>query len=161
MVNELIDRSRTLTFDLHPAMLDHLGLVPTLRQYAEQFARRANLEVTISDDGAVQPLAPPLANYLFRSVKELLSNAARHGKARQIVVSVYWAVSSLRIIIDDDGDGFDSSALFASQTGKGLGLVGIRERLLSLGGKLWLESTVGQGTRVGLELPTGSMERSA
>ena len=158
MVDDLILRSRTLTFDLHPAMLDHLGLVPTLHRYADQFGRQANLEVIVSEDGPPQPLAAPIANYLFRSVKELLSNAARHGHARQIVAAVHWSTGNVRIVVDDDGSGFDADAAFAPGVSKGLGLAGLRERLLSLGGNLRVESTAGQGTRVAVELPLSQQE---
>jgi signal transduction histidine kinase len=161
MVNDLIDRSRTLTFDLHPAMLDHLGLVPTLHRYAEQFARRANVDVTVSEDGPSRPLPATIANYLFRSAKELLNNAAKHGHARQIVVAVHWGTEQVRIVIDDDGAGFDAGETLAPGVQKGLGLAGIRERLLSLGGNLRLESASGQGTRVVLDVPLPSRESSS
>ena len=158
MVNDLIDRSRTLTFDLHPAMLDHLGLAPTLRRFADQFGRQANVEVIVSEDGTPRKLPSPIANYLFRSLKELFSNAARHGHAKQIVAAVHWTDRHVRIVVDDDGGGFDASEVFAAGADKGLGLAGMRERLLSLGGSLRLESTAGQGTRVVLELPQAAQE---
>jgi signal transduction histidine kinase len=158
MVNELIQRARTLTFDLHPAMLDHLGFVPTLRQFGEQFGRQADLEVTVNEEGTPKPLPGVMANYLFRSIKELLNNAAKHGHARQIVASMYWSADRLRIVIDDDGSGFDPSVVFAPNVTKGLGLAAIHERLLSMGGSLRLESNVGTGTRVVLEVPLAGQE---
>ncbi|MDB5299239.1 MAG: hypothetical protein JWO87_902 [Phycisphaerales bacterium] len=161
MVNDLIDRTRTLTFDLHPAMLDHLGLVPTLRRHAEQFAKQTGVEVTVSEDGAPPKLATTTANYLFRSIKELLNNAVKHGQAKQIVAAVHWTPAYVRIVIDDDGAGFDSAAAFTPGHNKGIGLAGIRERLLSLGGSIRLESSAGSGTRVVLELPLTNRETSA
>jgi signal transduction histidine kinase len=161
IVNDLIDRTRTLTFDLHPAMLDHLGLVPTLRRHAEQFARQTNVEVTVSEDGMPPKLATTTANYLFRSIKELLNNAVKHGQAKQIVAAVHWTPAHARIVIDDDGAGFDTASAFAPGPHKGIGLPGIRERLLSLGGSIRLESSAGGGTRVVLELPLANRETSA
>lgn len=161
MVNELIQRARTLTFDLHPAMLDHLGFVPTLRQYGEQFGRQADIEVTVNEEGSSRPLPSVMANYLFRSIKELLNNAAKHGNAKQIVASIYWSADRLRIVIDDDGSGFDPAAVFAPNVSKGLGLAGIHERVLSMGGSLRLESSVGSGTRVVLEVPLPAQEVTA
>ncbi|HET6247238.1 MAG TPA: sensor histidine kinase, partial [Tepidisphaeraceae bacterium] len=158
MVNDLIDRSRTLTFDLHPAMLDHLGLVPTLRRYGDHFARQANVEVIVSEDGTPRKLPSPIANYLFRSIKELFGNAARHGQAKQIVAAVHWTDDQVRIVVDDDGGGFDARNVFEPGADKGLGLAGMRERLISLGGNLRLESTAGQGTRVVLEIPQVTQE---
>jgi signal transduction histidine kinase len=160
LVDDLIDRTRTLTFDLHPAMLDHLGLVPTLRRYAEQFSPRANVEVLVSEDGDPRRLPGPIANYLFRSAKELFNNAAKHGHARQIVAVVHWSARHVRIVIDDDGGGFDAAEAFNPGSAKGLGLAGMRERLLSLGGGIRLESTAGQGTRVVVELPLADQEIS-
>lgn len=158
MVNELIQRARTLTFDLHPAMLDHLGFVPTLRHYAGQFGRQADIEVTVNEEGASTPLPGMMANYLFRSLKELLNNAAKHGNAKQIVASIYWSAERLRVVIDDDGSGFDPTLVFAPHVTKGLGLAGIHERLLSMGGSLRLESNAGTGTRVVLEVPLAGQE---
>ena len=157
MVNDLIQRSRTLTFDLHPTMLDHLGLVPTLQRYGQQFGQQAQVEVTVSEVGTRSPLPPAVANYLFRAVRELLSNAARHGGARQVVLAAHWMTDAdgclLRIVVDDDGRGFDADAVWAAESPRGLGLPGMRERLLSLGGALRIESTPGNGTRAVIEVP--------
>jgi signal transduction histidine kinase len=152
MVDDLIDQTRTLTFDLHPAMLDDLGLAPTLNWFAEQFHRRTQVEVTISEVGERRPLPQALANYIFRSVKELINNAAKHGKAQEVVVAIHWRLDRLRIVVDDDGGGFDSASALAPQTRRGLGLAGIQERLASLNGNIHIESAVGHGTRVILEV---------
>jgi signal transduction histidine kinase len=161
MVDNLIHKSRTLTFDLHPVMLDHLGLVPTLRQFGEDFARQTNIELTINEEGAQRPLDRVVARHLFRSLKELIGNAVRHGPAGQIVVSVYWMPDSLRLIVDDDGRGFDSTQALAPKAHKGLGLPSINERLRSLGGSMEIESNTQTGTRVVLELPLVARENTA
>jgi signal transduction histidine kinase len=153
VVDELIRKSRTLMFDLHPAMLGHLGLGPTLRRFGEEFANQVHAEIIINEEGASRPLDQIVAGHLFRSTKELMSNAARHGHAKQMVVSVYWMSQSLRLVVDDDGGGFDSRGIFSPHASKGLGLPSIHERLLSLGGKMGIESTVGIGTRVVMEVP--------
>jgi signal transduction histidine kinase len=157
-VNELIQWTRTLTLDLHPAMLDHLGLVPTLRDFAAEFGRQSNIEILINQEGPPHSLSAVAANYLFRSVKELINNAARHGHARQIVVSVYWTPASLRILVDDDGGGFNAADALTPRATHGLGLPGIHERLLSLGGSLRMESSAGKGTRAVLEAPLPGKE---
>jgi signal transduction histidine kinase len=153
VVDDLIRKSRTLMFDLHPAMLDHLGLVPTVRRFGEEFGNQVKAEITVNEEGSSQPLNGIVVRHLFRSIKELISNAARHGGARQIVVSVFWMPQSLRLVVDDDGRGFDSTRIFTPHESKGLGLPSIHERLLSLGGKMGIESTVGVGTRVVMEMP--------
>ena len=155
IVNDLIEQSRTLTFELHPAVLDHFGVAEALRRYAEQFSRQTSVELTINEQGTPRPLAGAIPNYVFRSVKELIHNAARHGHAKEIVVSLYWIPSWLRVLIDDDGSGFDSTQAFSVTVKKGLGLAGINERMRSLGGSLRLESSAGSGTRAVMEIPTG------
>jgi signal transduction histidine kinase len=153
VVNDLIRQTQELTFDLHPAMLEDLGLVPTLRQFADEFHRRTLAEVIVSEAGGPVKLASPLASYLFRSIKELVSNSVRHGNAREILVAVHWLDAGVRIVVDDDGGGFDTRATVGANGRRGLGLAGISERLSSLGGMLRLESQPGQGARVIMEAP--------
>ena len=153
MVDQLIQQTRTLTFELHPAMLDDLGLVATLKGYSREFEQRTGTEVTISEVGAPQALPSSLNHYLFRSTKELWNNAVKHGRAREIIAAVHWEPAGLRIVIDDDGSGFNSAEALSPQSRRGLGLPGIVERMSTLGGKMQLDSRIGQGTRVILEIP--------
>ena len=153
MVDSLIQQTRSLTFDLHPAMLDDLGLVATLRGYARDFGQRVAIDVTVTEHGANRSLPTTMAHYLFRAVKELLNNAARHGKAKEIVIAVHWEATRIRVVIDDDGCGFEPLLLPRRAGPRGLGLPGIGERLQSLGGAVNIESSPGQGTRVILEAP--------
>jgi signal transduction histidine kinase len=153
VVDEVMQRSRALTFDLHPVSLERLGLVPALRRFGDRFHQQTGIEVTINEEGTARNLPTPAANYLFRSVKELMNNAARHGHAKQVVASIFWLPTNLRIVVDDDGSGFDISKAFAPELHSGLGLAAIYERMLSLGGTLRLETQPGSGTRVVMELP--------
>jgi signal transduction histidine kinase len=153
MVDQLIQQTRTLTFELHPAMLDDLGLVATLRRYAHEFEQRTGTEVTISEVGAPQALPSSLNHYLFRATKELFSNAVKHGRAKEIIVAMHWETSGLRLVVDDDGSGFDAAAALAPQQRRGLGLPGIRERLSTIGGSMRVDSQPGQGSRIILEVP--------
>jgi len=152
LLDEVIRRTRSLTFDLHPAMLDDLGLVPTLQWYGERFTAQAKVQTTVSETGEPQPLPPAVANYLFRAVKELMANAAKHARPGELVVAAHWRADGLRIVVDDDGAGFDPRAA-ASLASPGLGLPGIRERIGALGGRFTVESAAGAGTRAILEVP--------
>jgi PAS domain S-box-containing protein len=158
LLDDLIEQTRSLTFDLYPAMLDDLGLLPTLRWFGEQFRARTGIGVTVTDNGRVPPLPTAVANYLFRAVKELLANAAKHGQAREALVAVHGREDGLRIVVADDGCGFEPTAALAPGRRRGLGLAGIRERVVSLGGRFFVESCPGQGTEVILEVP---LERQA
>jgi signal transduction histidine kinase len=152
MIDDIVKQVRTFTFRIHPAMLEDLGLMPTLHWYAEQFEAHAGTQVTVSESGERQVLPPALATYLFRAIKELVNNAAKHGRAKEIVIAVHWRIGSLRVVIDDDGSGFDTAEALAPQNRRGLGLAGIRERLLTLDGRLTVESKPGEGTRVIVEI---------
>lgn len=153
MVNELIHQTRDLTFNLHPTMLDDLGLVPTLKGFADEFHRRTMATLVVNELGDHRNLPSPLASYLFRAIKELVNNAVKHGKAREIIVTIHWLESEMRIVVDDDGGGFDTEQAMVPGVRRGLGLAGIDERLTSLGGRLRLESESGQGARAILEVP--------
>jgi signal transduction histidine kinase len=153
VLDDLIRQTREMTFELHPSMLDHFGLVPTLQRFAEDFQRRTLAEVIITETGERVPLANSLASYLFRAIKEVVNNAVKHGNAKEIIVSVHWENGQMRCVVDDDGKGFDPVRALAPQARRGLGLAGIDERLTSLGGKLSVESQPGNGARMILEVP--------
>ncbi len=152
MVDDLIRQTRTLIFDLHPPMLEDLGLVPTLQRIGDELSAQTGIHVIVSESGDPQKLPTPLLNYLFRAVKELLNNAAKHGGARDIVAAVYWRPDSIRIVIDDDGRGFDPSEALAPKSRRGLGLPGISQRIATLGGEMQIESEPGQGSRIILQI---------
>jgi signal transduction histidine kinase len=156
VIGDLIAQTREMTFDLHPSMLDHFGLVPTLQQFAEDFQRRTLAEVSVSESGDRSVLPVTMASYLFRAIKELVNNSVKHGNAREIYVALWWEKKHLRCVVDDDGRGFDPAKALAPQARRGLGLAGIDERLTSLGGKLSVESEIGNGARIILEVPLPS-----
>ncbi len=159
MVDDLIRQTRTMMFDLHPPMLEDLGLVPTLQRIGDQMEAQTGIHFTISESGDPQKLPTPLLNYLFRAIKELLNNAAKHGGAREIVAAVYWRHDSIRVVIDDDGRGFDSKEALAPKSRRGLGLPGISQRMASLGGEMQIESEPGQGTRIILQISLQPQEQ--
>jgi signal transduction histidine kinase len=179
LIDDIVKQVRTFTFKIHPAMLEDLGLVPTLQWYAEQFEAHSGTQVTVSESGERQPVPAALATYLFRAIKELLNNAAKHGRAKEVIIAVHWRPGSvakspgegsgglanggIRIVLDDDGCGFNPLQALAPETRQGLGLAGIRERLLTLGGHLAVESETGEGARVIVEvaLPTLKPEEVA
>jgi signal transduction histidine kinase len=154
IVDRVIQQTRGLTRDLYPAMLDDFGLVSALRSHAAQFSERTGIQVSVSEAEVPPSLPTPLANFLYRAVKELINNAAKHGPARQIVVHLRGRDGVLRVIIDDDGRGFSPPPMVRdTQPQTGLGLAWIGERLHALGGKLLLESVPGSGARVILDVP--------
>ena len=157
LIENMIQQTRTMTFELYPAMLEDLGLLPTVRRYGEQMHERAGIQLTINEIGTGRRIPAPIANYLFRSIKELINNAWKHGRAEEVLITVHWRGDTergeVRVVVDDDGCGFDAEAA-AAKAARGLGLASIKERVASLGGKVGIESSAGKGTRVIVELPT-------
>ncbi len=152
-VDDLIRQTREMTFDLHPSMLDHFGLVPTLQKFAQDISRRTHADVTSTEGGDRCDLPNSLASYLFRALKELVNNAIRHGNAQEVIISFHWEAANLRMVVDDDGCGFDPAKAAEPHARRGLGLRGIDERLTSFGGQMKVESQPGSGARIILEVP--------
>lgn len=136
---------RNFIFELRPMMLDDLGLVPTLRRYADAFREQTSIEVTITVTGNERRLQPYLEVMLFRAIQELLGNSARHGQATQVKVLIDLGEDRIRVSIDDNGKGFDPDSALQNNS---LGLKLIRERAEMLGGNFEIDSSPGKGARV-------------
>ena len=145
---------RSLTFELSPPVLYELGLEPALQYLAEQMEREHGVPVQYRDDGLEKPLRDDLRVTLYRSVRELLVNAVKHARASQLKVSVSRLGDRIRILVEDDGVGFDSGILeVRSPAGGGFGLFSIRERLSCVEGRMEIDSRAGSGARITLTVP--------
>ena len=153
LLDALIQQTRTLTFELYPSMLDDLGLVATLRRYAEQFESQTTVRILITESDTPQTLPSSINAFLFRSVKELITNAVKHGKAREILIQIRWRKQGVRVVIDDDGAGFNPEWALHPENRKGIGLAAITERLRFFGGTLRIESSNQQGSRALIDFP--------
>lgn len=144
---------RNFIFELRPMMLDDLGLVPTLRKYAEAFKEQTGLDVSLTVTGNERRLEPYLEVMLFRATQELLGNAARHSQASTIKMQADIGNEMARISVEDNGKGFDAEAAKESSS---LGLKLIRERTDMLGGGFEVDSAPGKGTRISFYVPLSS-----
>jgi signal transduction histidine kinase len=151
--NDALTELRRIIADLRPPQLDDFGLAPALRWYVGTFQERhPGLTVQLRLPRTMPRLAQEVETLLFRIVQEGLTNVAKHAVALSVVVDVQTCEDSLCIEIEDDGRGFDVDAVWANaQTG--WGLLGIRERTQLLGGTVTIESEIGQGTRVRVQIP--------
>jgi len=143
---------RQLSHELRPTILDDWGLLPALKFLAEGVTARTGLFIKVEGESAPS-LSPLLATTLYRIVQEALTNVTRHAKATQVKVTLQHELQTLRCSIKDNGIGFDVSSLSARTGERGLGLIGIRERLNSVGGSPSLVSTPGQGTELVITIP--------
>lgn len=141
---------RNFIFELRPMMLDDLGLVPTVRRYADAFKEQTSLDVNVTITGNERRLEPYLEVMMFRALQELLGNAARHSQATQVKVMLDMGEDRVRVSVDDNGRGFDPEII---QQGNSLGLKLIRERAEMLGGNFDVDSSVGRGTRITFAVP--------
>lgn len=144
---------RNFIFELRPMMLDDLGLVPTIRKYVDAFKEQTGLEVNLNVTGSDRRLEPYLEVMLFRAVQELLGNAARHSQASLVKMQVDMGSHAVRVVVDDNGKGFDTDSL---KDAASLGLKLIRDRAEMLGGKFEMDSTAGKGTRISFSVPVAA-----
>ncbi len=154
IIKHLIEKTRSLSFELSSPLLYELGLEAALQQLAEQITGRGNIRCQFVSDGHPKPLDGDIRILLFQTVRELLVNVTKHARARQASVSIRQYDDSIRITVEDDGVGFDTSKIGTDmKQAKGFGLFGIRERLRYIGGQIEVESERGHGTRVALDVP--------
>ena len=154
LADRTLEQVRELSLDLRPSMLDDLGLVPTLRWYVNRYAKRLNIEVEFEVIGLEERLSAEVETVLYRAVQEALTNAARHAQASRVRIQLERKESTVAAFIEDDGQGFDREGVAGHEASeRGVGLLGMRERVASLEGRLRVQSRPGQGTRLSLEIP--------
>lgn len=141
---------RNFIFELRPMMLDDLGLVPTIRRYAETFKEQTGMDLTVTVTGSERRMEPYLEVLLFRAMQELLGNAARYSQAGLVKIQVDMGDSVVKLSVDDNGKGFDPESIGKEGS---LGLKLIRERVELLGGAFEVDSAPGKGTRITLSVP--------
>jgi signal transduction histidine kinase len=153
LVEQTTERIRDVMMDLRPPMLDDYGLVSALRWYGEQIAHRMKIELIVEGEEPEPRLSPAVENALFRIAQEALTNVSKHAKATQAKVSVALTPDALRLIIADNGIGFDLQDMDGAAKDQGWGLLNISERAEAVGGYCRIESKSDQGTRIFVEVP--------
>ncbi|HMB25178.1 MAG TPA: ATP-binding protein, partial [Anaerolineales bacterium] len=148
-ISAISENLHNVAMALRPASLDHLGLVPALRQYVESVGERYKLKASFTAGHFQGRLPANMETELYRIVQEALTNVARHAHASQVDVIITTRDCKLIVMVEDDGKGFDPEKV--PDTGH-LGLFGMRERAEMIGGKLVIESKPGQGTTVMVEV---------
>jgi len=145
---ETLEIIRRLSMLLRPSMLDDLGLSAALGWYTKQFSASTAIRVSLNDDGSADLLPDAEKTSLYRIVQEALTNCARHSEARSILIQLASEEKRYIVRIEDDGKGFTPA-----RSARGLGLIGIEERVAEMGGILELDSKPGAGTRIFIYIP--------
>jgi len=145
---------RNMALLLRPSMLDDLGLIPALRWQAREVSKRTSMEVSVAAELTTDDLPDEYKTCIYRVVQEALHNCSGHAHATRVQIRVQQQPNRLALSIQDDGQGFDV------RQNKGLGLLGIEERVARLGGKCEIHSAPGSGAIVAIELPFSDGEGS-
>ena len=153
---------RRLMADLRPSLLDTLGLVPAIRQYADAILRPVGINVSVETKGVERRLPSEVETELFRVAQGAIGNIIQHSKAKNAAIVVEYLDDELLMRISDDGQGFDVSKITdIEESGRGRGLFSMRERVMLLGGKGWVESQPGRGTIVWARVPLSERAEDA
>ncbi len=154
-LDETIESVREMTFDLSSPALYRFGLEAALKELLkDKLKTEYGIRCTFHDDGLAKPLAEDVRILLFQSVRELLVNIIKHARARQVTLDIGRVNHSIRIVVADDGVGFDVAGVLAVPPGRqGFGLFNIRERMDFIGGTLRIDSQPGHGSRFALLAP--------
>jgi signal transduction histidine kinase len=137
---------RWLSHDLHPAMLQLLGLAAALKMHCTEVEQRQDVQVQVAADGYFGDIRPDVALCLFRIAQESLRNAVNHGDAKRLTVSLTRSGDHIELVVADDGSGFDVEAV--RRASSGLGLVSMEERAHAVGADVQIVSGVRQGTTI-------------
>jgi signal transduction histidine kinase len=152
LVEQTAERIRDVMARLRPSVLDDYGLVAALHWYGEQFARRTGIAIAVEGEEPVPRLAPYVESALFRITQEALTNVAKHAQATNVMVTVQVQGEILRLVITDDGIGFDPAPMIEPGGGHGWGLLTMAERAEAVGGCCRIQSVPGQGAQVIVEV---------
>lgn len=152
LVEQTTEHIRDVMADLRPLVLDDYGLVAGLHWCGEQFARRTGIAVAVEGEELVPRLAARVESALFRITQEALTNVAKHAQASNVMVTLQVQGEILRLVITDDGIGFDPAHLTEPGGGHGWGLLTMTERAEAVGGRCQIESVPGHGVQVIVEV---------
>lgn len=147
LADSSINSIRNIALLLRPSMLDDLGLIAALEWQAREVSRRTGIKVEVTDENVPESLPDAVRTCVYRVVQEALSNISSHSGAKKAVVTARKTGGTLVLTIEDDGSGFDPART------RGLGLLGMEERVKGLGGRMETQSAPGKGTTLRVTLP--------
>ena len=150
----ILDEINNLIYELRPTLLDDLGLIAATRWLVDNNLRAEGVRVNFNTVGRQRRLPPQVETTLFRVMQEAISNIVKHAHAKNASVSLHFKSSVVRVHVRDDGRGFDvEEAVSSKDRPRGLGLVGMKERVELVNGTLNIRSRPGGGTEIDIEIP--------
>lgn len=150
----ILDELHKVIYELHPFLLDDLGLVPTVESLIDNSLKTSGLNVGLKTKGKIKRLSSEKELTLFRVIQEALGNIVRHAKAKNVIVSFTFQKEKLKIKITDDGIGFDVDKVTdVKERPRGLGILGMRERTGLISGTMSIRADPGKGTEITIDVP--------
>jgi PAS domain S-box-containing protein len=149
VVDSCIDTARKISYDLHPGILDHFGLIPALEWMTGQFTIRTKIRCRFILPEALPDFSKSESIVIFRIFQEIFTNITRHSRANDIEINLKSHEQKILFTILDDGIGFDTSLTAKNPS---LGILSMKERALSIGAELSIESEPGKGTIIRLQI---------
>ncbi len=160
IVEGTVTELRSIARGLRPSILDDLGLVASINQMLVEAAERQQFQSSFGVTGSPRRLPPPVELALYRIAQEALSNVERHAAAQRVAVGLDFESGGLRLLVKDDGVGFDSASHHAGGTSQSLGVPGMSERAHLIGSRLLIHSAEGTGTTVDVWVPATVLDRA-
>ncbi|MFW5789509.1 MAG: response regulator [Spirochaetota bacterium] len=157
LIEQAIERSRTLSHELSPPMLRSRGLVPALKMLASETEQFHGLRVRVNEDPGEMALSELASMVVYRAIQELVLNVVKHAHVNEAAVDVTRGPDGVRLVVRDHGRGFDVNDVMKHDRPAGFGLVSIRERVEAIGGVFEIDSTPGSGSRFTISLPPEAM----
>lgn len=158
LASEILDTVRRVSRGLRPAALEDLGLVPALRTLLDELGSRTGLATALNVEGEPRRIPEEAELTLYRIAQEALANAERHADPARVGVTVGFGREHVRLVVADDGRGFDAAAAGSGQ--ERFGLLGMHERAELAGGSLEVTSAPGDGTRIAARIPAPARDGS-
>lgn len=151
LINEAYDKVRAIAHAKNSGVIAKEGLLRSIEEMAKKMSVASNLEISVNEHGLNERLENSLELSLFRIIQELITNVIRHSQATEAIIHLTKHDNTLNIMVEDNGKGFDSSGITLKSGG--MGLKSIDKRVSFLNGSMNIESEVGQGTTVIIEIP--------
>lgn len=151
-VTSTFQKVRDYMFDLRPMMLDDLGLIPTIRRYIDHYNEKSSIPAVLTVTGNERRFAPYKEVVIFRVIQELLANVRAHSHATRAQVFLDVNDDLIQVTVEDNGSGFNVAEVLNAQQPKGIGLSTLRERVTMLGGDIRIDSAVGRGSKIVLQM---------
>ena len=157
-VRASLEEIRKVIFNLRPMALDDLGLIPTLRKFIYDFEEKMRIRTLIETRGKEHRLSSAMEAAIYRLVQEALTNVAKHAQASYVVVEMTYQAQMVKIVVQDNGCGLRLDQL-EKKSQDHFGIIGMRERVELLDGRMEIESALNDGTKIIIHIPTNVDKR--